>query len=168
MLYKGIALTTASLPQFTIAANGDFSVSVTAAPSPAASPEGGTETILVVEDEPALRRLARRVLQRYGYRVFEAETGVEALTVWQRHASEIDLLLTDMVMPEGMNGRELAERLRYEKQQLRIIYTSGYSMDVIRQNLILGAGVALLPKPYQPATLVRAVRGCLDGSQRSI
>ncbi|MBI2949931.1 MAG: response regulator, partial [Verrucomicrobia bacterium] len=124
---------------------------------------GGHETILVAEDDPALRRLALQVLRRCGYRVYQARSGQEALKVWELHAGEIDLLLTDMVMPEGINGRELAERLRREKGHLRVIYTSGYSMDVIGQDFVLREGVALLPKPYQPSTLARAVRGCLDG-----
>ena len=92
---------------------------------------GGHETILVAEDDPALRRLALQVLRRCGYRVFEARTGQEALSLWELHAGEIDLLLTDMVMPEGINGRELAERLRRDKDHLPVIYTSGYSMDAI-------------------------------------
>ncbi|MBI4664251.1 MAG: response regulator [Verrucomicrobia bacterium] len=127
----------------------------------------GRETILVVEDEPALRRLARRVLSHYGYRVLEADTGSEALNLWRRHSKEIDLLLTDVVMPGGMNGRELADQLRTQERRLRVIFTTGYSLDVMGQDFVPEEGVVLLPKPYQPKTLARAVRECLDGKAPS-
>ncbi len=91
---------------------------------------GGKETILLVEDEPVLRELVREVLQQYEYRVLEAGSGVEALKVWDRHDGKIDLLLTDMVMPEGMTGRDLAVQVKKRKPDLRIIYTSGYSPEV--------------------------------------
>jgi CheY-like chemotaxis protein len=122
----------------------------------------GNETILLVEDEQALRRLARTVLQRHGYRVYEAGSGVEALSVWNEHGLEINLLLTDMIMPGGLSGRELAAQLREKKSDLKIIYTTGYSPDVMSQNLMLSEGKNFLPKPYHPDKLIQIIRRCLD------
>jgi CheY-like chemotaxis protein len=122
---------------------------------------GGHETILLVEDEPVLRELARMILQDYDYRVLEAGNGVEALKVWDEQQGKIDLLLTDMVMPEGMNGRELAEKLKLRNPQLKVIYTSGYSFDAIGSEAELG-GARFLQKPYPPPQLAQTVRECLD------
>jgi PAS domain S-box-containing protein len=97
--------------------------------------KGGNETILLVEDEPVLRELARVILKDYNYEVLEASSGVDALKVWDKHAGRIDLLLTDMVMPEGMSGRELAEELKNRKPTLKVVYTSGYSSDVMGGDL---------------------------------
>jgi signal transduction histidine kinase len=124
---------------------------------------GGKETILLVEDEPALRRLARTVIQRQGYRVYEAASGTEALAVWKEHGPEINLLLTDMVMPGGMTGWELAEQLRTEKNDLKVIYSSGYNPEAVSQNLPLKEGANFLAKPYHPDKLLRIIRQCLDG-----
>src|ERR1051325_8029236 len=122
---------------------------------------GGHETILVVEDEPVLRELARMILKDYDYEVLEAATGHEALKVWEKHKGKIDLLLTDMVMPEGMSGRELAEKLRRQKPELKVIYTSGYSADVMGQENGV-RDIKFLQKPYPPPELAQAVRECLD------
>ncbi len=124
---------------------------------------GGHETILVVEDEPALRELVTSVLEFYGYRVLEAMHGKEALTVWSRHKDDIDLLLTDIVMPEGLSGLEVAELLKNDRPDLKVIYSSGYSVELFEQKLKLSEGVNFLPKPYQPKTLAQFVRQCLDG-----
>jgi signal transduction histidine kinase len=123
---------------------------------------GGHETILLVEDEHVLRRLARTVLQRRGYRVYEACSGAEALSVWEAHGSEVDLLLTDMVMPGGVSGRELAEQLRGKKSDLKIIYTTGYSPDAISPDLALQEGMNFLAKPYHPDKLIQIIRQRLD------
>ena len=123
---------------------------------------GGAETILLVEDEPALRRLALRVLQRHGYRVYEADSGVEALSVWAEHGLEINLLLTDMIMPGGVSGRALAGQLQGEKNDLKIIFTSGYSPDAVSQDLVLKEGVNFLAKPYHPDKLIQIMRRALD------
>src|SRR5262249_13395732 len=90
----------------------------------------GDEKILLVEDEAALRGLASKLLQKQGYEIVEAGSGVEALEVWDRHDGAFDLLLTDMVMPGGVTGRELAERLLADKPELKVIFTSGYSTDM--------------------------------------
>ena len=124
--------------------------------------EGGKETVLVVEDEPALREMVRMTLEQYGYRILEAQSGVEALKVWKEQPNQIDLLLTDMKMPEGMNGRELAEKLLTERPELKVIYTSGYGRDVAGPDLMLKEGVMFLQKPYHPKTLAKTIRDCLD------
>ena len=98
---------------------------------------GGAETILLAEDEPLLRQMARNVLERYGYRILEAGSGPEALSAWKNSNSHVDLLLTDMVMPGGMTGRELALRLRDQDPSLKVLYTSGYSLDFVESDLLL-------------------------------
>lgn len=108
-----------------------------------------------------LRELARIVLKEYDYQVLEAGTGKEALTVWDQNQGKVDLLLTDMVMPEGMNGRELADQLKLRKPDLKIIYTSGYSPEVMGTDLD-NRHVRFLQKPYPPPQLAQAVRECLD------
>lgn len=123
---------------------------------------GGDETILVVEDEPPLRELVTEILSLYGYKVLGAGSGVEALNVWEQHHAEIDLLLTDLVMPEGVSGRELAERLARQEPELRVIYTSGYSPGMSGKDFALLEGFNFLPKPYPPTRLAEAVRQCLD------
>ena len=123
---------------------------------------GGTETVLVVEDETPLRNLVRTILERHGYRILEAGTGVEALQVWQEHRQSIDVLLTDMVMPDGLTGHELAERVRAERPDLKLIYSSGYSHEVLGQDVILREGINFLQKPYAPRKLLQTVRDCLE------
>ena len=123
--------------------------------------KGGHETILLVEDEPVLRELASVILRDYQYEVLEAGTGAEAIKIWEQHQGKIDLLLTDMVMPEGMTGRELAEKLKSRKPDLRIIYTSGYSADMMGNENGLHEAM-FLQKPYPPPLLAKTVRECLD------
>ena len=108
---------------------------------------GGNETILVVEDESALRELVEEILSLYGYDVISACSGVDALRVWEKHREKIDLLLTDMVMPDGISGRELAERLQQQSSELKVIYTSGYSPGMAGKDLALLEGFNFLPKP---------------------
>jgi signal transduction histidine kinase/DNA-binding response OmpR family regulator len=135
--------------------------------APAGETGGGRETILLVEDEPALRELVSTILKSYDYRVIEAETGVQALKIWEEQRGAVDLLLTDMVMPGGVSGAELAQRLRQKKADLRVIYSSGYSSEIIGQNLSENDTV-FLPKPYRPPQLVQRVRKSLDGPVRAI
>ena len=130
---------------------------------PAREVPGGDETILVVEDEPALRELVQEILEKKGYRVLEASTGVQALKLWERHKDEIDLLLTDMMMPEGVSGRELAEHVMAERSDLKVIYSSGYSLDVVSPGFTAREGLNFLQKPYDPETLAQIVRDCLNG-----
>jgi two-component system, cell cycle sensor histidine kinase and response regulator CckA len=135
---------------------------VQAAKEPGVQVKGGKETILLVEDEPGVLTLARSVLKTYGYQVIEAKSGVDALRVWEQYDTRINLLLTDMVMPGGMSGHDLAKKLRTEKHDLRVIYTSGYSMEALGQDFSLGKGMLFLKKPYNPQTLAQMVRDCLD------
>src|SRR5205085_9618890 len=109
---------------------------------------GGEETILVVEDEPVLRDMANVILSDCGYHVLEASTGTEALRVWEQYQGEIHLLLTDMVMPEGMSGMELAQRLLAARPDLKIIFASGYSMDDLDTDFIRDGHALFLQTPY--------------------
>jgi signal transduction histidine kinase/ligand-binding sensor domain-containing protein/CheY-like chemotaxis protein len=122
----------------------------------------GTETILVVEDELIVRLTVCNLLQRFGYTVLPAESGAEAIKVWQKHKDRIQLLLTDIVMPGNMPGYELARQLLAEKPQLKIIYTSGYSEDLADKRVTLMEGVNFLQKPYAPQQLAEALRKTLD------
>jgi PAS domain S-box-containing protein len=124
---------------------------------------GGNETILLVEDERPVRELVSRVLQKFGYRILHAGTGGEAVSVWNVHKREISLLLTDLIMPDNMNGRELAETLWKQVPDLKVIFTSGYSSDIVGKDFKLEADLNFLQKPYQPQALALAVRRCLDG-----
>ena len=123
---------------------------------------GGKETILIVEDEPVLRDMAHVILQECGYRILVASSGREALRVWEQHQSAIDLVLTDMVMPEGISGMDLANRLLSAKPSLKLIFASGYSMDDIDTGFVRKGHAAFLQKPYTHITLAKAVRDCLD------
>ena len=123
---------------------------------------GGTETILVVEDEAPVRELVCSILADHGYKVRQAETGVEALELWHRNQEKIDLLLTDLVMPDRLNGRELAERLRALHPPLKVIFTSGYSGDAVGEALTSNRDLHYLQKPYDLQKLAQTVRDCLD------
>jgi signal transduction histidine kinase len=123
---------------------------------------GGKETILIVEDEPVLRDMTQTILQECGYRTLEAASGREAFQVWEQHRESIDLVLTDMVMPEGISGMELAERLVAAKPGLRIIFASGYSMDDLDTAFVRDGHALFLQKPYTHLTLAKTVRECLD------
>ncbi len=122
---------------------------------------GGSETVLLVEDEEAVRSLTRLILQQGGYRVLEASNGEEALDVLAEYAAPIDLLVTDVVMP-GLGGRELAERLLAGEPDLRILYLSGYTDDAVVRNGVLRDQVHFLQKPFTPAAFSQKVREVLD------
>jgi two-component system, cell cycle sensor histidine kinase and response regulator CckA len=124
---------------------------------------GGNETVLLVEDESPVCELVSRVLRKYGYRVLSASDGVEAIEIWRDYKGEIALLLTDLVMPNNMNGRELAEKLRSERPDLKVIFTSGYSADIVGRDFKLEPELNFLQKPYHPQMLALTVRRCLDG-----
>jgi CheY-like chemotaxis protein len=118
--------------------------------------------IFVVEDEPTLRALVRKVLERGGFDVIEAPSGLAALELWLQKKPHADLLLTDMVMPDGISGRQLAEKLKAENPRLKVIFTSGYSSDLIGKDFVVKEGVNFLQKPYPPQLLVQTVRNCLQ------
>ncbi len=123
----------------------------------------GTETILVVEDERDLREIVTRTLNLNGYRVFQAVDGQNALQIWEQYKQEIDLVFTDIIMPGGLNGRELADRLWADKPELKVIFSSGYGADALGKNFKLDPKLNYLQKPYLPQTLSRVIRRCLDG-----
>jgi two-component system cell cycle sensor histidine kinase/response regulator CckA len=123
---------------------------------------GRGETLLVVEDEAALRDVAGRILSGAGYRVLSAECGPEALALAARHEGAIDLLVSDVIMP-GMLGKDLAERLCIERPDTRVLYMSGYAQPVLHTHGTLDPGVALLEKPFTATDLLSAVRKRLDG-----
>lgn len=110
-----------------------------------------------------LRELARIVLKRCGYHVLDASSAALALSVWTQHAAEIDLLMTDLLMPEGMTGLELAGRLQVQKPALKVLYTSGSSLEELGMAWVPRAANHFLQKPYSPRQLAEAVRHCLDG-----
>jgi len=124
--------------------------------------QSGRETILVAEDEDALREMVVQVLKIQGYTVLEAASGRHALEVWERADRPVDLLVTDMVMPGGIMGSELAERLSSQSPRLKVIYTSGYSPGMAGRDASLLEGRNFLPKPYSIGKLAHFVRECLD------
>jgi CheY-like chemotaxis protein len=123
----------------------------------------GTETVLLVEDELALRKLSRHLLELCGYNVLEAESGAEALELSKTHRQAIDLLLTDVVMP-GMSGRALADQLVKGRPHTRVVYMSGYTGQTVGEHGVLAEGSFFLPKPFTREALARKVREALDGS----
>jgi CheY-like chemotaxis protein len=134
----------------------------TAGQSGAAELPRGTETILLVEDDPALRDMASTLLRRLGYKVLAAANGIEALSLkQQRGVGHMDLLFTDIVMPH-MSGKELSERVRVLFPHTRILFTSAYTENAVTRQGVLDKGAALLPKPFTPSALAFKVREVLD------
>jgi len=129
-------------------------------PAPVVTPVPCTETVLVVDDEQGLRRVATRVLQRAGYTVLTAGSGEEALRVLERHDGPVHLVFTDMVMP-GMSGRHLADQLAKIRPEVRVLFTSGYTDDVAMQRG-LDQTTVLIGKPYTFEQLEHSVRDVLD------
>jgi CheY-like chemotaxis protein len=136
-------------------------VAIQSAPALAAM-RGGHETILLAEDEPALRLAVRKNLTQLGYRILEAPTGVKALEVWQENRNEISLLLTDLVMPDGITGIDLAQRLLQENPKLKVIYMSGYSAEVVGKDFPFAEDVNFLTKPFPAQKLAQTIRDRLD------
>ncbi|WP_129125478.1 PAS domain S-box protein [Geomonas oryzae] len=124
-------------------------------------PEGGNETILVVEDDPAVGRLVESVLRRYGYRVMLAGSGEDALELFESNGHDISLALLDVIMPK-MNGKQLCEALRERSPHLKVLALSGYTADVIEDKGIFMEGVDIIKKPAKPLELARKVREMLD------
>jgi len=128
----------------------------------AAQMRGKGETILVVEDEQSVLAMGRMILQDCGYRILEAGSGAEALELWRQNRDSIQLLLTDMVMPNGLSGMELARQLVAEQPALKILFTSGYCVDEFDIGLFRKDTAMFLQKPYTRHTLAKAVRTSLD------
>jgi CheY-like chemotaxis protein len=123
---------------------------------------GGRETIMLVEDDPALREMAGALLERLGYTVWTAANGIEALSLTHmKGRGHIDLLFTDVVMPH-MSGKELSDRMRSLSPSTAVLYTSAYTESAIVHQGVLNDGVALLQKPFTPLALARKVRETLD------
>jgi PAS domain S-box-containing protein len=123
---------------------------------------GGNETILLVEDDAYFRAIFGKALVQLGYCILEAATGAEALKVWEQHRGEIRLLLADLIMPGGMDGKELAKQLLRQDPQLRVIYASGYGVETVGKDFNLEEGVNFLHKPFDLHKLAQTVRNCLD------
>ena len=121
----------------------------------------GAETVLVVEDQPEVKRLTLAMLESQGYRLLEAASGSEALSLCERYPEPIHLLITDVVMP-GMTGTELATRLLALRPSLKTLYTSGYPANAIAHEGVLDPGLAYLPKPFSPVQLAAKVREVLS------
>jgi CheY-like chemotaxis protein len=132
---------------------------------PAFVPRGRNELVLLVEDEAAVREMGAHALRRQGYRVMAAANGPAALELWARHHAEVSLLLTDMIMPEGVSGQQLARRMLGEKPALKVIYTTGYNAEIAGKELKLMDGINYLAKPYELDRLFRTVRAALDGTE---
>jgi len=131
---------------------------------PLSTVQHGTETILLVEDDPSLRVAVRRALDQFGYRILEAPTGVKALEVWKQNRGEIHLLLTDLVMPGGMTGKELAQRVLKEDPKMKVIYMSGYSAEVAGKDFPMKEGDNFLAKPLRASKLAQIIRKKMDAA----
>ncbi len=124
---------------------------------------GGTETLLVVEDEGPLLKLMHHILGSYGYEVLGCSTGKAALEIWEEHRRKIDLLLTDMILPDGMAGPELAEILKMSKPALKVVYASGYSTEKLAKDFTLDRSSQFIQKPFHARKLAETVYDCLRG-----
>jgi two-component system, cell cycle sensor histidine kinase and response regulator CckA len=121
----------------------------------------GTETVLLVEDDAGLLHLICKVLQHYGYSVLPAQNAQDALTIDERHAGPIHLLISDLIMP-GLNGPGLAQRIVARRPAIRVLFISGYANNETVDRLASGGHTSFLPKPFTPETLARSVRQCVD------
>jgi DNA-binding response OmpR family regulator len=131
-------------------------------PAPSRRARGRGETVLLVEDDDALRSLGKEILETNGYRVLVAGRGDDALALADGEAGPIQVLVTDVIMP-GMPARELIRALRLRRPGLRVLCVSGYTDDAISRQGVLDAGLRLLPKPFTEAELTRAVEEVLGG-----
>jgi CheY-like chemotaxis protein len=125
----------------------------------------GHETILLVEDETSLRRLVAKGLTLLGYRVIEADNGRAAMKLWQEYVQQIDLLISDMQMPEGITGLDLSEKFKKEKPALKVIISSGYNVEMAGEGCSNPGGIVYFQKPYEFEVLSKTIRDCLDRVQ---
>jgi CheY-like chemotaxis protein len=122
---------------------------------------GGSETLLVAEDEEMVRKLLVRLLEAAGYTVLAACDGEDALNVFDQHADRIDMAVLDIMMPK-LSGREVMNRIQTKRPGMRFLFSSGYSRDAIHDDFVIQEGLRLIRKPYQHTDLLRAVREILD------
>lgn len=141
---------------------GNPATSADGTPAVSTMPMGGKETILLVEDEQVVRQSVKMCLQQNGYHIIEAENGDEALALWKKSRANVRLLFTDMVMPGGISGVDLANRLTQDQPKVKVIIGTGHSDVIARQGLPEKPGWSLLAKPYEPETLLAAIRQALD------
>jgi PAS domain S-box-containing protein len=134
----------------------------TQSPKPAKGAVTGSETILLVEDEELVREMTQRVLRKYGYTVLSASHGQGALTLCEAYQEKINLLITDVIIPGGMNGHELAKALTLLHPEMKVLYMSGYTDTIIDHQGVLAPGITFLQKPFTPTVLIHKVRGILD------
>lgn len=127
--------------------------------------KGGEETILIVEDDADVRKVTAAALRIYGYNVLEAGSGIEAFDAWRHNPSRIDILLTDMVMPGGVSGPELAEKMQCERPELPVIFATGYSSESLEQTFDSRINVQFIHKPFHSLALARLVREVLDSGK---
>ena len=120
--------------------------------------------ILLVDDDSSVRNLVTRLLKLKGYSVFAADNGRSAIEVWNEHKEEIALLLTDVVMPQGISGRELAIHCQNERATLKVVYTSGYNVELCADNGVLREGIHFIQKPYRPEQLLELIAGLLNSN----
>jgi CheY-like chemotaxis protein len=125
------------------------------------APRGGSETVLLVEDEPAVRELATRILERGGYTVVSAAGGTDAVEIYETISDRIDLLLTDVIMP-GMSGKELSDVLHARGNPIKTLYMSGYTDEIVAERGLLHEGEELLQKPFSANCLLTKVREVLE------
>lgn len=137
------------------------------AEAPEAAPRAGSETVLLVEDETPVREFVAAVLAHFGYRVLQASCGMEALEVWKWHSSRIALLVSDMVMPDGVSGMDLAEALREQRPGLKVVLMSGYTSEMVGQLYTRRPNTHFIQKPFQPTAFAKLVRELLDGTDVS-
>jgi two-component system, cell cycle sensor histidine kinase and response regulator CckA len=145
-----------------------WSVKNKSTPAPAAEEPSiprGAETILLVEDEETVRRSIAHMLTRYGYRIHTATSGATALEIWRRHYQSIQLVVTDVVMPGGVSGRALFDQMQSEEPDLKVIFCSGYTDEILGNDALLRQNPNFIEKPFAPEELVRKIRACLDSAQ---
>ena len=134
----------------------------TSAPAEAQIAANGKGTILFVEDEPNIRQMAKMFLESHGYHILEAASGAEALEIWRQHQDEIELVMTDLVMPDGVSGHELIQQLQSDRPHLKVIFSSGYSPELLGEDSFLSAQTNFLQKPYRLTQLSQLIHDCLQ------
>jgi CheY-like chemotaxis protein len=136
----------------------------TSSPAPPAA-TGRGESILLAEDDSDVRKITASFLRQFGYRVLAARDGVEAQSLWRKCNERVDLLFTDMLMPEGITGLDLAECLRRDKPELKVVIFSGYSPELLSRAKTVFPPITYLGKPCSPTELANTIRRCLDESR---